>query len=225
MRQTPFIALLLAMAVAGTAACAADAASAAANASSAAGNAAADAAPQVSAADRQSLEQLACQGPHQLPLDSIEMHTLHVHNSHGVPNKPTRLIEEADVRCRSHGDVAGLPLRYLQQCDATRQHWTCSPAYEEFSLTLNGREVRMSSAELPPAEVLAMAKAVARAAVVAPTADAPPSPEHCRVIRRAGADPDLYKLSCDVWELLVVRRCADNVCSYRAIDRGAPLFQ
>jgi hypothetical protein len=219
MRQTAFIALLLALAVAATAAAAAT------DVPNTTANAAADPAPPVSAADRQTLEQLACQGPHQLPLDSIEMHTLHVSNSHALASKPPRQIEEADVRCRSHGDVAGLPLRYVQQCDATRNHWTCSPAYEEFSLTLNGRAVLVSSAALPPAEVLAMAKAVARAAVVAPKADAPPSPEHCRVTRRAGADPELYKLSCDVWELLVVRHCADNVCSYRAIDRGAPLFQ
>jgi hypothetical protein len=191
----------------------------------AAANAAAPAVAAVSATDRQTLEQLVCQGPHQLPLDSIEMHTLHVSSTHNLPGKPPRLIEEADVRCRSHGEVAGVPLRYVQQCDATRQHWTCSPAYEEFSLTLNGREVLMSSAELPAAQVLAMAESVGRAAVVAPVAAAPPSPEHCRVTRRAGADPELFKLSCDVWELLVVRHCADSVCSYRAIDRGAPLFQ
>lgn len=179
-------------------------------------------APQLTPGARQTLEQLACQGPHQQPLDTVVVHKI------ALRGRPHATLLEAEVRCHPHGEVQGLALRYLHLCDDSREHWTCSQAYEEYSTTINGREVLVSSAELAPPDMFAMAKTVGNAAVIAAPADvtaAPVEPAHCRITPRGGADPELYKMSCDVWELLVVRHCKGERCSYRAIDRGAPLFQ
>ena len=176
---------------------------------------------QLTAAARQTLEQLACLGPHQQPLQDIQ--------ARGIPagQAARASVIEAEVRCQPHGEVQGTPLHFLHVCDDTGHQWHCSQAFVEFSTHLNGREVLLSAADLAPDEMLAMAKSVGIAAVIpAPTDAAAPAagPAHCRIAPRPGADPELYRFSCDVWELLVVRRCRQGRCSYRAIDRGAPLF-
>jgi hypothetical protein len=97
---------------------------------------------ELSASDKEALEDVACRDPHRTSLDIAEGRL------YEAPDERSVL---AYVVCTPHSYFKDKPLRFVTNCEKYSRQWRCGEAELQMLLAVAGREVALSVGDTEPA--------------------------------------------------------------------------
>ncbi|HEY6641411.1 hypothetical protein [Povalibacter sp.] len=158
-------------------------------------------APQISAAERATLEELACRSRHDVGVESLQVRT------YGTG----QTTASAEVRCSSHGVYQGSPMHHIVQCARIRDAWECQGDWNEILVKVAGDEipVRIEGA-IPTGVAYLTIQRIANSGTFQGQplrqALAPP----CYLNR--GSAQEFIDVKCEGWHIVVSMWCPQSDC-------------
>jgi hypothetical protein len=165
----------------------------------------------LSARNRQQIELLACRTPHAVAVADITA-------SH---RDATASLTSVEVRCQSHDNHVGNPIRFLASCRAESGKWSCKDSGQSIVMAINGREVTAVSQTVAAADMYEVLLKVGTSLVpVAKPGIARGRTASCNIGGDV-SDPRvaLLNVRCGHWVVDVARLCPAVPCRYETNQR------
>lgn len=149
--------------------------------------------------ERAHVELAACMAPYGIGADEIKSWTY----------RRRGRADHAEVRCLTHAQADGKPVRYFVQCSRENNAWKCDAGRLEIVARVEGGEVIVRFSDFAPAMAVGTIVKLGKEGWLRelPTH---PLPKVCEISQ--GAAPELLTVDCDGWEITASTWCPQGVC-------------